>query len=93
MPHFRPLWVCRLLMSYAPSYSEVPVIFTEGDLRSVLATIERQRLASGRPYCLQIHSEPGQGNLQVGRATIESLSNEMVAEMRAQGQIDVNISE
>ena len=81
------------MVSYASSYSDVPVILTEGGLSSVLATIERQRLAAGRPYCLQIHSEPGQGNLQVGRATVESLSNEMVAEMRAQSQIDVNISE
>jgi len=79
-------------MSYAPSYSEVPFILTEGDLRSVLATIERW-LASGRPNCLQIHSEPGQGKLQVVRAKVEPLSNEMVAEMRAKGQIDVNISE
>jgi hypothetical protein len=80
-------------MSYAPSYSDVPFILTEGDLRSVLATIERRRLASGRPYCLQIHIEPGQGNLQMVRATIESLSNEMVAETRAKGEVDLNISE
>jgi hypothetical protein len=80
-------------MSYDPSYSEVPFILTEGDLRSVLATRERRRLAAGWPYRLQIHREPGQGNLQVVRATVEPLSNEMVAEMRAQGQMDVNSSE
>ena len=69
--------------------SRYDFILTEGDLRSILALIEHRRLASDRPYCLQIHIESGQGNLQVAQATVEILSNEMVAEMRDKGQIDL----
>jgi len=64
-------------------------ILTEGDVRSVLATLERQRLATDQAYCLRIHIEPGQGNLRAVRATVEPLTNEMLAELRAKGQIDL----
>ena len=64
-------------------------ILTEGDLRHALTMIERRRLSSDQPYCLQIHIEPDHGILQMVQATVEILSNEMVAEMRAKGQIDL----
>ena len=72
------------------------LILTEGDLRRILAGIERQRFATGRPHCVQIHIEPGPDPklyLGVVKATIEVLSPKMIAEMRAKGQLDFEIEE
>ena len=62
-------------------------ILTEGDVRDILAKLERRRYATDRPQCLQVRIEVGNGGIMEAEATLETLSAAVLQEMREKGQL------
>lgn len=65
------------------------IIVTEGDLRAILAAIERRRSRQEKPFCLQLHIEITPDRKLIMKNTIEELRRDMIAELFEKGDLDL----